>query len=89
MAGQWSRIVGQMTSQFSSPYCQTQLKLQVKLNLKAELALFSFPPAAHPPVQNSSDVSSNLYASIVGPKLEDDLNFRQMEDDLNLLANGR
>jgi hypothetical protein len=30
-------------------FCQAQPKLQVKLNLKAELALFLFNPATHPP----------------------------------------
>ena len=29
-------------------FCQAQPKLQVKLSLKAELALFSFDPATHP-----------------------------------------
>ena len=30
-------------------YCQAQPQLQVKFSLKAELALFSFDPATHPP----------------------------------------
>ena len=30
-------------------YCQAQPKLQDKFSLKAELALFSFDPATHPP----------------------------------------
>jgi hypothetical protein len=57
--------------------------------LNAELALFSFPPAGrptgHPAIQNSSDLvrPPNLSMSIVGPKLEDNLNFWEMEDDLN------
>ena len=29
-------------------FCQAQPQLQVKLSLKAELALFSFNPATHP-----------------------------------------
>ena len=54
-------------------YCQAQPKLQVKLSLKAELALFLFPPApAYPPARSSGIV--------VKPK---------MEDDLNIFENGR
>ena len=55
---------------FSSKSCQAQPQLQVKLSLKAELALFSINPApTHPP----GFFFKHFY--ILGPKLEDDLNF--------------
>ena len=50
--------------------CQVQPQLQVKLSLKAELALFSFPPATRPPatrpppIRNSSDLSSKAFQTL-------------------------
>jgi hypothetical protein len=38
-------------------FCQAQPKLQVKLSLKAELALFSFDPATPEIAENSHDIS--------------------------------
>ena len=44
---------------FSMPFCQAQPKLQVKLSLKAELALFPLDPATHPPGKVSSPAILN------------------------------
>ena len=51
------------TSQITTSYCQAQPKLQVKLSLNAELALFSFDPATHPhpsPISDPGPVVSVL-----------------------------
>ena len=80
-------------------YCQAQPKLQVQL--EAELALFSFDPATPTCESLFSNICQCMltklpYMSIVGSKLEDDLNFLangrrpqvvwEMEDNLNFLA---
>ena len=48
------------------------------------------------PAHNSSGIAGNEqnltkqpYRSVVGPKLEDNVNFLKMEDDLIFLTNGR
>ena len=62
-------------------FCQAQPRLQVKLSLKAELALFSFDPAL---IQhfwlNSGQVSLKEHSRT---NLEDNLNvFRQIEANM-------
>ena len=68
-------------------YCQVLSQLQVKLSLKAKLALFSYPPAGwsagHP--SRKVVIKVVIYMSIVGRKLEENLNFwAKIEDDLNI-----
>ena len=79
-------------------YCQAQSQLQVKLSLKTELALISLNPATPTPTRPGKFISQHLAVNVdkvtlvvvvVGPKLEDDPNYFEMEDDLNFLENGR
>ena len=66
-------------------YCQAQPQLQVKLNLKAELVLFSIKPAPPPPhhSQPGKFISQQFSVNV------DQVSSQELEDDLNLLANGR
>ena len=75
-------------------YCQAQPKLQVKLSLKAELALFSINPATHhqpptpthPPTRNISEIAGNEQnlLSNIGRSTLVELKtlLKNMEDDL-------
>ena len=80
-------------------YCQAQPQLQVKLSLKAELALISVNPATHPrhphPATPTTLARESLFSSIDQVTLKEYVRtqlwrrpqfVRQMEDDLNFLG---